>query len=201
MKKINNKILAIGLVVLVGVFVLVRVFRAPRLESNVRKELVSLEIPKITEVRIASRDSSVKLVKENSKWNVIRGENKFEADSAAVARMLQTIQLVQATRMVSRKEDKWADFKVDSTGTNVSVYYCDDKEADFQVGSLGFNQSPAGGGQFGQGQGMSPYTHVRLTDENEVYVVDGFLGAMLSTGLSSWKKKPAPPLPDTTKVN
>jgi hypothetical protein len=201
MKKINNKILAIGLVVLVGIFVLARVFRSPKLESNVRKELVSLDVSKVTEVRIASRDSSVQLVKENGKWSVVRDQNKFEADSAAVMRMLQTIQSIDATRMISRKKDKWAGFKVDSTGTNVSVYYGSDKEADFQVGSLGFNQNPGGNGQFGQGQGMSPYTYVRLADEDEVYIVDGFLGGMLPTGPGSWRKKPVPPPADTTRVN
>lgn len=199
MKKINNKILAIGLVVLVGIFVLVRVFRTPKLESNIRKELVSLEVPKVTEVRLSSPDSSIQLMKEEGKWNVVWGQNKYEADSGAVARMLQTIQLIEATRMISRKKEKWADFKVDSTGTHVSVYYGSNKEADFLVGSLGFNQNPGSGGQFGQG--MSPYTHVRLSDEDEVYVVDGFLGGMIPTGLSSWRKKPVPVPTDTTLAN
>lgn len=199
MKKINNKVLAIGLVVLVGIFVLARVFRSPKLESNVRKELVSLEVPKITEVRISSPDSSVQLVKENGKWNVVKDQDKYEADSAAVLRTLQTIQLIEAKRMISRKKDKWAGFKVDSTGTHVVVYYDGDKEADFQVGTLGFNQTPGGNAQFGQG--MSPYTYVRLTGEDEVYIVDGFLGGMLPTGLSEWKKKPTPAPPDTTKIN
>jgi hypothetical protein len=199
MKKINNKILAIGLVVLVGIFVLARVFRSPKLESNVRKELVSLQVPRITEVRITSPDSSVQLVKENGKWSVLKDKNKYEADSATVTRMLQTIQLIEAKRMISRKKDKWAGFKVDSTGTNVSVYYDGAKEADFIVGTLGFNQSPGGNGQFGQG--MSPYTYVRLADEEEVYIVDGFLGGMLPAGLNDWKKKFTPPPADTTKVN
>lgn len=199
MKKINNKVLAIGLIVLVSAFVLARLFRSPKLESNVRKELVSLEVSKITEVRITSPDSAVQLLKENGKWSVIKGQNKYEADSAAVLRTLQTIQLIEATRMISRKKDKWAGFKVDSTGTNVAVFYDGDKEADFQVGTLGFNQSPGGNGQFGQG--MSPYTYVRLTGEDEVYIVDGFLGGMLPTSLAEWKKKPAPILPDTTKIN
>lgn len=198
MKKINNKILAIGLVVLVAVFVLAKVFRAPKLEGNVRKELVTLDRTKITQVLISSSDSSTQLIKESGTWKVARGQSKYEADSGAVARMLQTIQLIEATRMATRKKDKWGGFKVDSTGTNISVYYGEDKEADFQVGTFGFNQSPGGNGQFGQG--MAPYTYVRLTGEDEVYVVDGFLGGVVPTGLNEWKKK-IPPPPDTTNVN
>lgn len=191
MKKINNKILAIALVVLVGIFVAVRLFRAPKRENNTRRELVYLDRTKITEVRITSGDSAVRLVKENDKWNVLKNEAKFEADSANVERLLQTIQILQSTRMASRKKEKWPEFKVDETGTNVSVYYDGDKEADFMVGSLGFNQSQGGGqNQFGgMGQGVSAYTHVRLADEDEVYVVDGFLGASVPAGSNDWKKK------------
>lgn len=191
MKKINNKILAITLVVLVGIFVTVRLFRAPKRENNARRELVYLDRTKITEVRITSGDSAVRLVKENDKWNVMKNEASYEADSAAVERMLQTIQILKSTRMASRKKEKWAEFKVDEKGTNVSVYYDGDKEADFMVGSLGFNQNAATQSQFGggMGQGISAYTHVRLTDEDEVYVVDGFLGASVPTGVNDWKKK------------
>ncbi|HZY82448.1 MAG TPA: DUF4340 domain-containing protein [Cyclobacteriaceae bacterium] len=199
MKKINNKILAISLVVLVGVFVVARLVRAPKLEGNLRKELVNIDRTKVTEVRIASRDSLVTLVKENDKWNIVRGEKKIEADSAAVSRLLQTIQLVEATRMASRKKDKWAGFKVDSTGTNISVYYGGDKEADFIVGSFGFNQTPGNGGIQG-GQGIAAYTYVRLADEDEVYIVDGFLGASVPSGTKDWAKKPASPT-DSTLVN
>ncbi|HMJ69959.1 MAG TPA: DUF4340 domain-containing protein [Cyclobacteriaceae bacterium] len=198
MKKINNKILAIGLAVLVGIFVVSWIFRSPKLESNVRKELVNLDRTKITEVRISAADSAIRLVKVNGKWNVVKNDINVEADSAAVSRMLQTVQLIEATRMASRKKEKWAEFKVDSTATSVAVYYDGDKEADFQVGRFGFNQSPGGGGQFGQG--MAPYTYVRLSDEDEVYIVDGFLGGMLHTGLNDWKKKTPTPA-DTTQVN
>jgi hypothetical protein len=176
MKKINNKILAIGLLALVGIFVLTKVFRSPKLESNVRKELVNLDRTRITEVRIEGADSSVILLKENNNWTVGRNDVKLDADSATVERMLQTLQLIEASRMASRKKEKWAEYKVDSTGTSVSVFLGGDKEAEFVVGNVGFTQN-------------APYTYVRLSDEDEVYVVDGFLGAMVPTGLSDWKSK------------
>jgi len=197
MKKINNRILAISLLVLVAIFAIARLVRAPKLEGNVRKELVNLDRTKITEVRIASRDSLVALVKEDGKWNVVKGEKKIDADSAAVSRLLQTIQLIEASRMASRKKDKWAAFKVDSTGTHISVYYDGDKEADFIVGSFGFNQTPgAGGNQIGQG--IAAYTYVRLADEDAVYTVDGFLGASVPGGVKDWAKKPKSTPPDST---
>jgi hypothetical protein len=183
MKKINNKVLLIGLIVLVGIFVVARLFRAPKLESNARHELISLEVPKITSVKISTKDSVVTLEKENNQWSVSRGQEKSPADSAAVVRMLQSIQLIDATRMASRKKEKWAEFKVDSTSTRVEVYYDKDKEADFHIGKLGMNQmrSPQGG--------IDAYTYIRLNDEDEVYIVNGFLGATVSPSFNSWKKK------------
>ena len=186
MKRINNKLLAIGLVVLIGIFVLAKVFRAPKLDSNVRKELVTLDKAKVTAVRLTGPDSSIQLVKENNKWNVVKDQNTYEADSGAVARMLQTIESIEAASMATRKKEKWSEFQVDSAATNVVVYYGDDKEADFQVGRFGFNQTPGANPQ--SGQGMTPYTYVRLTDEDDVYIVDGFLGGILSTGLNNWRK-------------
>jgi len=52
MKKLNNKILIGALVVLVGVFALSRWLRSPGLESNLRKQLLSLDTTNINEVRI-----------------------------------------------------------------------------------------------------------------------------------------------------
>lgn len=183
MKKINNKILALGLVVLVGIFVVSRLVRAPKLEGNVRRELVKLDITKVTEVRIAAADSSVSLLKENGQWNVQNGQNKIEADSGAVARMLQQIQALQALRMASRKKEKWADYKVDSSATHVSVFYGSDKEADFYVGKIDVTQQP------NNPQGFSAFTYIRLDDEDEVYVVEGFLGSALPPGPGAWKKR------------
>jgi Domain of unknown function (DUF4340) len=190
MKKINNKVLAIGLLVLIGIFVVTRLYRTPGLEGNVRKELVNIDAASISEVRIAKADSVIILKKENNQWTVTKNEVKLEADSGLVARMIQSTKELRAKRMASRKKEKWAEFQVDaSQGTTVSLFADGDKEAEFVVGKFGFNQAPGGGGgQFG-GQNIAAYTYVRLADEEEVYIVDGFLNASYPAAIGEWKLK------------
>src|SRR5688572_23159777 len=107
MKKINNKILVIGLAVLIGIFVLSKLFRSPKLESNIRKELVSLDTADVTELRMATAGDQpklVKLTKENGKWTVSQDDKSFPADKSIVNSLLTTVASLNAERMVSRKK-------------------------------------------------------------------------------------------------
>ncbi len=194
MKKLNNKILAIAFVALAIVFFATRWMRSSSLQGNIRSELVSLEPDQLTEVQIASRDSVLRLVKEGNHWQLIKGENKAEADSGSIGRMIQTLSNLRAKRMASRKKEKWSEYKVDSSATHVSAFYGSSKQVELHIGTLGFNQNPNGGGM---NQGIEPYTFVRLEGEDDVYVVDGFLSATFSPSFKEWKKK-APVSADST---
>lgn len=185
MKKINNKVLVIGLVALVGIFVLSRVFRSPKLEGNLRKELVVIDTAKVSEVRIAM-PNLIRIVKEGSTWFVYDGDKKFPADRDAVKGLVATISTMKAQRMVSRKQDKWESFNVGENGVNVSVYYGSDVEAEFKVGKTGFNQRQ-GSSQFNGGSGIEPYTHIRVSGEDEVYIVDGFLESSFKRPVNDWR--------------
>ncbi len=191
MKKINNKILAIGLLVLIGIFVATRLYRAPKQDGNVRKELVSIEAEKIDEVRISKGDSAIVIRKANGQWTVSKNDKTLPADSGLVARMIQSARALHPKRLASRKQEKWPEFQVDlASGTKVAFLSEGDTEGELVVGKFGFNQ-PAGGGDGGQfgGQNIEAYTYVRLVDEDEVYIVDGFLSASFPTAVNEWKRK------------
>jgi hypothetical protein len=57
-----------------------------------------------------------------------------------------------------------------------------DKRSDFRVGKTGFNQG-SGGGINGA------YTYVRLTNENEVYSSEGFIGSHFNRNFNEWRNK------------
>jgi len=186
MKKINNKILVVALLALVGLFVLSKVFRSPRLESNLRKELVALDTAKVTELRVAPgnrKGEVVRLMREGRQWMVEKEGKKWLADETSVKSVLGLLQKVEAQRMVSRKKEKWDTYQVGENGTQVSVYYGTSQEANVHLGKSGFNQST--GGMYGGGA----YTYVRLSDEDEVYVVDGFLETTFSRPFNDWRNR------------
>jgi len=185
MKKLNTKILIIVLVVLVAVFALSRIFRSPGLESNLRKTLVSVDTAAVTEVKIQparDRSSEIKLFKEGKTWNVVADKQKSVTDNNSVKAMLGQLLNLRTQRLASRKKEKWETYNVSDKGTHVTVYEGSKKVADFNCGRTGFIQN--GAGSFG-----GAYTYVRLSDEDEVYTVEGFLESQFNRAYNDWRNK------------
>jgi hypothetical protein len=185
MKKLSTKILLIGFAALVVIFVASRFFRSPARESNLRKELITLDTASVSEVRILpSKDQTeeMRLTRDGRNWKVTKGSRSEPSDRAAVKNILGVMANLQAQRLASRKKEKWEDFKVGETSTHVTAYAQGKKLADFHVGKVGFTQG--GGGMYG-----GSYTYVRLSDENEVYTVDGFLEPVFNTSFNEWRDK------------
>lgn len=185
MKKFSNKILIITLVVLVGIFALSKIFRSPKLESNVRKELVKLDTAKVTEIRLQPAKSGGKeltLIKSDNSWKLSGESKEAKVEKGTVESMLAVVMNLQAQRMVTRKSEKWDTFEVGENSTRVSVYARGEKQADFRVGKTGFSQ--------GQSQGMSgAFTYIRLTDEEEVYAAEGIIGSHFNRSFNDWRDK------------
>ncbi|MEQ9591851.1 MAG: DUF4340 domain-containing protein [Cyclobacteriaceae bacterium] len=182
MSKLNNNILFVALVVLVGLFVLSRIFRSPSLESNVRRELVKLDSAQVSQVVIqpsAEEGKEVRLVRQGATWDVVMEGRQKQADKGAVQSMLGVVVDLEAQRLVSRKREKWDTFEVGESGTRVSVYIGSDKAADLRIGKLNFSQGQTSGG----------HTYVRLTDDDEVYTVEGFIGTHFNRKFDEWRNK------------
>lgn len=185
MKKFSNKILIIVLVILVGVFALSRLFRSPKLESNLKKELVKLDTARVTEVRIKTAvegAQELRLIKTGKKWKVTTESKEADAGEGTVQSMLGVVMNLRAQRMVSRKRDRWENYQVGENSTRVSIYNGSDKLADFRVGKTGFTQGQSGGGG-------SAFTYLRLTDEDEVYTSDGFLVTHFNRTFGDWRNQ------------
>jgi len=193
MKSLNNKTLIIILVALAGVFVLVRVFRTPALERNMRKELVSVDTAKVDQIKlwVAGEEQELIFKKENSRWGLEKAGTKYNIEQGSATGMLGYLAKMVPQKVVTRKKDKWNDYQVGDTSTHVQAMIGKDVVADLYIGRIGFNQNPA------QMQQQSPYgngfagayTFVRLGDEDEVYTVDGFLESTFSRSLNDWRDK------------
>lgn len=185
MKNVNPwKLIALfgGLIV---VFAAVRMFRSPRLEGNLPASLTEIDSSSVTELVITpGRDpqAEIRVVKEGG-WKLKKGEADFRLDQGAGANALRMLMTLKPDRMVSKKESKWNEFKVDSTGTRVRVMAGNSVEADLVIGRSGINQSS------GQQYMGSSYTFVRLTDDTEVYAVEGYLDALFNRPLNDWRDK------------
>lgn len=174
MKRTNNIILIVVLVVLAGAFALSRMFHSPRLQSNFQTNLLKIDTANVTQIRIdpAGNEQPIILVEEGKQWKVQQGEKTAEADNNSVTSLLGSVTNSEIERMVSRKEEKWNDFNVgDSTGTHIELYNANDRISDWWVG------------------GGSGSTYVRLDGEDEVYATAGYLNTLFNKKFDAWRNK------------
>lgn len=185
MKNVNHwKLIALfgGLVL---VFAAVRIFRSPMMEGNLPASLTDIDSSRVTELVITpGKDprSEIRLVKAGG-WKLKKGEEVFRLDEGAGTNALRMLMSLKPERMVSKKESKWNEFMVDSTGTRIKVMAGGAVETDLLIGRSGLNQSS---GQ--QSMGTS-YTFVRLAADPEVYAVNGYLDALFNRSLNDWRDK------------
>lgn len=178
MKKLNNNILIGALVVLVGVFALSRWLRSPGLESNLRKQLLSLDTTNINEVRIKPanyKPLEVVLKKEGNRWRVYNGQQQADTEIGTVKSMLGVLKDLKVQRLASRKKDKWDTYQVGDGATQVSVLQ-DGKTTEIFFGKSTYTQGGA-------------YTYVRLSKEDEVYAIEGFIDSHFNRTYNDWRNK------------
>lgn len=188
MKKLNNKILVGVLAVLAGVFVLSRVFRASSREGNLPKELISVDTAQVTEIKIYPKTENfkeVRLVREGKAWNVKMERKSSGTDQGSAARAMGLLTHLKPMRLVAKKKDKWKEFNVTDSSTQVKMMKGNEVLADLRIGKIGFNQQ-AGQQQFGR---SSVFTYVRMNGEDEVYSVEGFLQTAFDRSYNDWRDK------------
>lgn len=186
MKKIDPWKLAVILLSLVLVFIAVRKFRSPRLESNLPAVLVELDTAKITEIVITpakDRRQPVRLTRSGG-WKLMKDGQVLRLEQGSAANLLRVLTALKPERMASKRKEKWDEFQVgDSTGTRVEVMEGTSVEADVIIGRSGFGQTPT------QAYGGPAFTYVRLQDETEVYAIGGFLDAQFNRVVDDWRDK------------
>ena len=173
MKRFNNKILVVVLLVLAVAFVLTRVFRSPARESNLDADALKVDTSGIEKIQLypaADERREVTLTKAGRQWKVSRGKINSHADGDRVETLLSRLATLQPERIATRKEEKWDDYQVgDSTGTEVVVFTGSDEQR-LKVGK--------------ENMGV---TFVRPGGEDEVYAVSGSIASALNLKLEDWR--------------
>ena len=168
------------LVVLVGIYLVVKFTDSSGRSKSFRSELVSVNDEAVTKLEIMSPSDTTVLEKNGESWKV---NGEYVADPATVSTALKTLQSIKPSRLASRSEDSWKDFQVDNTGTRVVAYEGGDKTLDIILGRFDM-----------EGQ-RSFYSYVRLSEESDVYVAKDFMKMSISTGSKAYRND------DILKVN
>ena len=112
MKALSNKNLVIILAGLVAVFVLARMFRAPRLESNLVESLVKTDTAAVDRLIISPQTAngeSFEFVRNGKSWLVQKqgADKAVNADAAAVRSALGYLVKMVPQKVVTRKTGKY----------------------------------------------------------------------------------------------
>ena len=174
---IKTKWLVIIFAVLLLLVVLVLPKRDTKTNRSFNSDLANFEVDNVTAIYIypKSSDDLITLEKEGDSWNVISPEGvTYSADVSQAENMLTTLNDMTAKRLVARDKSNWAQYQVnDSTGTRVQVLVGKKVVTDIYVGKFDYQQ-PQNANPYSRQQGIMT-SYVRLTDEKDVYAVDGFL--------------------------
>ncbi len=192
--KPNNRVLLIILAALLGIFVLVRVFRTSKREKTLRTELIHVDTSRISRIRLypGAEDHEEILFRKNPEgsWRVRHGDVDAEADPRSVKSMLTEILNIKPERLAATSRDKFAEFQLtDSLATRIVVEEGKKETLDLLVGKFSYKPSPGpsyGGYSNRYGRGIS---YIRLHDEEHIYAVDGFLTMSFNQGFNAWRNQ------------
>ncbi len=190
--KVNNKILLIVLVGLVGILAITKLITSEKSRRTLETELVQIDTSRISEMRIypmAENGEEILFTRGGTGWNVRMNEVTGSADPGSVQNAFTELMNLETERLVARSEDKWSDYHVDdSLGTRVVIKEGRKVTLDLVIGRFDYQQ-PGGGYQgYGRNQ-FSGLTYVRKTDKDEVYAVQGFLAMHFNQNYNTWRNQ------------
>ncbi len=177
--KLSTKTLIGIFSVLILLVVYLFVFDSGKNERTFRSELVNIDTAKVDEIYLypkAENFAQVYLKKNEEKWSVKIDEEKFVSiPQSKIKNLLNQLLTIKPKRLASRNENQWNDYQVDSTGTRVEIYQDGEKTLDIILGRFAFQQP------------RSMSTFVRLTNDTDVYEVDGFLDMTFNQSANSFR--------------
>lgn len=187
--KINIKYLTIVFVVLL-VLVLLTVPSGNRKKNrSFKSELTAFDTAQVTGMVIYPKSGGewITFSKKENKWLVSGKEGEYNADRSQVENMLFALSNLRAKRLAARDKDSWKKYELtDSLGTRVEVLGNKKVLADVYVGKFSYSQPVRPANPYQQQQGVMT-TFVRLSDEKEVYAVDGFLSMSFNRRLEDFR--------------
>lgn len=176
MRKLNNKILIIVLIVLIAAFVLTKLFRSPALEANLDADVLKLDTAVITEIKVyplSDQRKEIKLTRNGNTWKTSQEKITSGIDSHTLSTLLRSLASLKPSRIVTHKQDKWNEYSVgDTTGIQVKILHENDELATLWIGRENNGQ-----------------TYVRRGNNVEVYSVNDGLQGTFNKKFNDWRDK------------
>lgn len=182
LKKLNTKTLVIIFTSLVVIIFITKIFDDKKGGRTFKEELVNIDTSFVNVVLVypnSEQHKEIKLTKNVESWTVQRETISSEADTSYVRNLLGTFSLVKPQRLAATEESKWKEYNVDdSLGTRVKFLSGEKVLLDIVVGKFSFNNMTRSG-----------ISYLRLSGEEDVYAVDGFIPMAVNQPFNEWRNK------------
>jgi hypothetical protein len=160
----NIRLFAI-LGILVAGYIGLKLLKNTSRSKSFREELVVIDTTRVDRIVITKSGQSFEVTRTDNQWLVsIPGNRKVDATSSSVNNALGSLLRIKPDRIATRDPEKWVDYQVDSSGTRVQVFENNATVLDLILGRFGIH----GQQQF--------HTFVRLSQDDEVYAANDFMG-------------------------
>ncbi len=194
-KKLNTTILVIILGVLIALAIISQIISNHRGDRNFKRLLFDTDTTKISSIIIKTKlaKEDVEIVKDGKLWHVKAKGKIYSVDQGIARSMVLEIYNMRAERLAAMDKSEWVKYQVtDTLATHVKVKQGNKLVADFLVGKFSYSQNP-----------QKFNTFIRLSKEDEVYAVDGFLAMTFSKRLDDLRNKVLVSVPSAqiTKIN
>ncbi len=180
-RKINSKLLISVFVVLLAIVVIIELMDSRKGNRTFKSDLVEVNADDVTSIEIYPKAISgnlIKLYKENDKWKVESAGKTYNADGSGAIRMINELNDMQAKSVAATSKERWKQFEVtDSLGTRVKLMNGNKTLADLVIGKFSFSQP------------NNTTSYVRLTDDKEVYGVNGMLAMSFNRNLDAFRDR------------
>jgi hypothetical protein len=188
--KFNNKTLLVVFIVLGLLFVITRFTSQKKSNRSLQTDIVQIDTSQVSSMLlypVSEKGSELLFERKGPGWTVSDGAIVASADDRSVLGALVEIQNLKAEQLVARSEDKWEEYQVnDSLGSRIILKEGNKTLLDLVVGRFHYQPAQGGNNMYGQNRGTAK-TYIRLTNEEEVYAVEGFLAMSLNQPFERWR--------------
>ncbi len=187
-KLLNTKTLLILLVVLIAIYFISTL--GGDKDRTFKSQIVTVDTAKVTKIvvtpKIGAGDDII-FTKTGKEWKLESGGKTYKPSKSGPKQILAELLRMKAERVAATDNSKWKELEVtDSTGTQVKLYDGDNLLTGVYIGKFTYTQPK--GQQSRQNRGKMS-TCVRLADEDNVYVVDGFIKMNIPAKVESYRDK------------
>ncbi len=190
-KFLNTKTLIILLVILAGIYLVSKL--TEKEDRSFKSEMVSIDSADVTKIvilpKLGGDGKEVMFTKTGSEWKLESEGKTYKPDASAITNILGELMRMKSERVAATDESKWKEFEVsDSTGTRIKLYKDKKLMADLYVGKFNYSQPKGPQNPYQQNKGKMS-TYVRPAEDNEVYVVDGFIKMSIQANVDNYRDK------------